>query len=725
MARTLSSLGRHGVGELTGVGEKRRKALASMEIESVLDLLTHYPRRYVDRTVKGSIAEAVEGEDLTVEVTVRHVNSRRMRNGRTMVTVNLGDDTDTLQAVFFNQPWRAKQLQPGMVAMVSGKVAFYRGQLQLTNPLVDLIGRQTGRIVAIYPQSEKAGVTSIELEKLIDEALKRTGEVAESLDSEHREAENLIPLTDALRNVHFPQSIAAAMQARERLAFDELLRLQLLLALRKERLKGRNLGIRHQTQGEFLEEFYARVPFALTGAQERAIKEISGDLESPEPMHRLLQGDVGSGKTLVAVAAFLMAAQGGHQSALLAPTEVLAEQHFRSVSEVLREVGGKEDTTSLFGTRPLRVELLTARTTASTRRSLLAALHAGEVDVLIGTHALLNGAVQFGSLGLVVVDEQHRFGVEQRAVLRDRGAGEHVPDVLVMTATPIPRTAAMTVYGDLEVTTLDEMPPGRTPVTTRWAKTATDLKRVWKLLRDEVSKGRQAYVVCPLVDESEKLEVASAVAEYERLQSSELKGLNVGLLHGQMKSAEKDTVMQAFREGELDVLVATTVIEVGVDVPNATVMVIEDADRFGLAQLHQLRGRVGRGAKKSFCYLLTGMGVVRGSAGSGGVKQREADERQKATERMKAMVEISDGFELAEVDLEQRGSGSILGARQKGMSDLKIASLKRAHRGLITRARRVAQAIAASDPWLQKHPVLQADLEAMLDPDEREFLFRS
>jgi ATP-dependent DNA helicase RecG len=424
-------------------------------------------------------------------------------------------------------------------------------------------------------------------------------------------------------------------------------------------------------------------------------------------MHRLLQGDVGAGKTVVAVTALLAAVQGGYQAALMAPTEVLAEQHFAGVSRLLAGLEVPAAETSLFADRPLRVELLTNRVTGKERKRVLGGLADGGVDLVIGTHALIQEAVDFHRLGVVVVDEQHRFGVEQRAALRDK-AGATVPDVLVMTATPIPRTAAMTVYGDLDVSVLDELPPGRTPIVTRWADGPLLEAEAWAEVRAEVAAGRQAYVVCPLIEESEKLEVASAEETFARLQADELAGLRLGLLHGRMAAADKDATMDAFRTGALDVLVATTVIEVGVDVPNATVMVILDADRFGIAQLHQLRGRVGRGAHGSRCWLVT----------------TPSEERGAANPRLEALVASTDGFELAEIDLDLRGAGTLMSTAQKGRSDLRLASLRR-DRELVRLARAAAFEIVDADPRLDDHPALLDELHLLLTEEDTEFLTRS
>ena len=449
------------------------------------------------------------------------------------------------------------------------------------------------------------------------------------------------------------------------------------------------------------------MPFPLTGAQERVITEIGADLAAAHPMHRLLQGDVGAGKTIVAVSALLVAVQGGHQGALMAPTEVLAEQHAAGVRRLLEDLRVPDDD-NLFGDRPLRIEVLTNRVTGADRRAVLAGLADGSVDLVIGTHALIQEGVEFAGLGVVVIDEQHRFGVEQRAALRDKTTGV-VPDVLVMTATPIPRTAAMTVYGDLDVSVLDELPPGRTPIVTRWAVGPDEEEAVWEQVRAEVAAGRQAYVVCPLIEESEALAVASADETFARLSAGELAGLRLGLLHGRMSSGDKEATMDAFRSGASDVLVATTVIEVGVDVPNATVMVVLDADRFGIAQLHQLRGRVGRGTHASTCWLVT-------SASDGS--------EVRSNPRIEALVRSTDGFELAEIDLELRGEGTLMSTAQKGRSDLRLASLRR-DRDLVAAARAVAFELVDDDVDLDRSPVLAGEVRLLLSEDDSEFLAKS
>ena len=700
--RRLGQLAIIPVAELKGVGEKKAEGLEIMGIRTVLDLLTHYPRRYLDRTRQTSIVEMKEHDEAMVLATVKRVQSRRTRQRRAMVDVDVFDGSSYLHVVFFNQPWRAKQLSVGTQAVFFGKMERYKGRPQMTNPVVDLVGDRTGKIVPIYQQSEKAGLATWELAAFIEEALARAGPMADPLPEEWRSRLDVADRTWAFRAIHNPDSMAAAQKARRRLVVDELLRLQLALVMRKRAVERESKGIRHVVDGELVRRFHDGLPFPLTGAQRRAVDEIAFDLAGTHPMHRLLQGDVGSGKTLVAVTALLMAVQGGFQGAFMAPTEVLAEQHGLSVRHVLGGLTVPDEGT-LTGDRPLRVELITNRTAAGERSRILAGLTDGTVDLLIGTHALLEEKVAFRALGVVVIDEQHRFGVEQRAALRGKGDD---PDVLVMTATPIPRTAAMTVYGDLDVTVLDEMPPGRSPVITHWARGELEEAEAYGRVAAEVAAGRQAYVVCPLVEESEKVAAKAATLEFARLSGEVWPDLRLALLHGQMPSKEKEAVMSSFRAGELDVLVATTVIEVGVDVPNATVMIIEDADRFGMAQLHQLRGRVGRGGDQSWCYLL----------GAATTPDSEA--------RLTAIEASTDGFELAEIDLEIRGEGTVLGTRQKGQSDLKLASLRR-DKEWVGRAREVAFAIVDADPTLARHDGLREELRLLVEAEEAEFLFKS
>ena len=703
---TYVELDRLGIEVLRGVGDKRREALAEVGVRTVLDLLTYYPRRWIDRTAQVEVAGLEPDVEALVLVHVVSVSARRTRNRRSMVTVRVGDDSGRFEIVFFNQPWRERQLRPDLEIAVFGRPTRYRDGLQMTNPVVDLVGDQTGRIVPVYPQSEKAQLTSRDVGAWIREALRRSGErgIDDPVPSAVLEAYGLIDRDHALRSIHAPATLDEKDQARRRLAFDELFRVQLVLIGRKRQLELEQRGVSHRVEGELLDRFLASLPYPLTDAQHRVIGEISDDLAASHPMHRLLQGDVGAGKTVVAVATLLAAVQGGHQGALMAPTEVLAEQHAAGLRALLDGLQVPDDA-NLLGDRPLRVELITSRTPAAERREMLAGLVDGSVDIAIGTHALIQEGVEFRSLGAVVVDEQHRFGVEQRAALREKGA-ERVPDLLVMTATPIPRTAAMTVYGDLDVSILDELPPGRTPIETRSVidDGGSDVAAMWDEVNDAVASGRQAFVVCPLIEESDKLEIASAQETFEQLRSGPLAGLRLGLLHGRMASSEKHATMEQFRLGNLDVLVATTVIEVGVDVPNATVMVILDADRFGIAQLHQLRGRVGRGSHASTCWLVTG--------------------NAEPSPRIDALVSTTDGFELAEIDLELRGEGTLMSSAQKGRSDLKLASLRR-DRPLVEAARQAAVAVIDADWRLEHHARLRSELEVMFSDRDESFLAKS
>ena len=704
---TLRDLARIDIGNIKGIGDKRRESLNDFGIANVLDLLTTYPRRYVDRTNEAHVGELVEGMESLVLVRVRNVRKVPLRNRRSMVSATVYDDTGSLGLTFFNQPWRERQLKTDAEIAVFGRPESFRGKLQMTNPVVDIIGDKTGRIVPIYPQSEKVNLSTWEIAGWVRNALERAAPrtIGDPLPANLRDRLGLIDRHSALNSIHFPESIVEKEKARERLAFDELLRVQLVLVGRKRSFERNNKGIRHIVDGGMQAHFVAALPFPLTGAQRRVIDEINADLVKPAPMHRLLQGDVGSGKTVVAVAAMLAAVEGGHQAALMAPTEVLAEQHHSGVQRLLADLRVPDDG-NLFGERQLRIELLTGRVSGERRRTVLSDLASGNVDVVIGTHALIQEGVEFESLGVVVIDEQHRFGVEQRAALRGKGDGEHhtTPDVLVMTATPIPRTAAMTVYGDLDVSVLDELPPGRTPITTTAVHAPLDVAEMWNDVREALDAGQQAYVVCPMIEENDKLEVSAAQDTHERLQSGELSTFRVGLLHGRMSSNEKDDVMGKFRARKYDVLVSTTVIEVGVDVPNATCMVILDADRFGIAQLHQLRGRVGRGSIASHCWL---------------VRQSE----HVGSERIEALVESTDGFYLAQVDLELRGEGTLMSTAQKGLSDLKLASLRRDGE-LITSARSAAFEMIDADPTLVRHADLADELTLLLAPEDKEFLFK-
>jgi ATP-dependent DNA helicase RecG len=711
---TLRDLAEIPLSRLQHVGPALERRFEAMELRTVLDLLEHYPRRYIDRTHRADIATLVVGDEATVVGEVRRVSGRRTRGGRALVEVNVHDGSAYLAVTFFNQAWRERQLAVGTEAAFFGKLDVYRGKRRMTNPAVDVLRQPgeaeeyTGEVVPIYPQSGKAEISTWQVRRVVAEALRRCElrTIADPLPARVRQRLDLVPRHDAYRMVHAPASFADQAAARKRLVFDEFLRMQLGLVARKRAFEAQQQGIEHDTDLRLVRAFHAGLPFELTGDQRRAVDEIVADLRSRAPMHRLLQGDVGSGKTVVALSALLVAVEGGYQGALLAPTEVLAEQHHLSAGTMLAGVMVEAAGGSLFGERPVRVELLTNRTSASERRRINDGLAAGVVDIVVGTHALLYESVTIPNLGVVVVDEQHRFGVEQRSALRARGAGGAIPDVLVMTATPIPRTAAMLIYGDLDKSELRELPPGRTPVETEVVGASPlDRARAYAALRAEIAEGRQAYVVCPLVDGSEKVQAKAVTEEYDRLSREDLAGLRLGLLHGQMPSTDKERVMREFRDGAIDVLVATSVIEVGVDVANATVMIVEDADRFGLSQLHQLRGRVGRGARTSHCFLFA---------------EPATDD---ATERLAAMAGSTDGFLLAEKDLEIRGAGEVFGERQSGFSDLKLGRIPR-DEAVVIEARRNAEAMLDEDPALDASPGLRDEVEDLLG-DDVDFLFKS
>jgi ATP-dependent DNA helicase RecG len=709
-----------------GIGPAIARRLHDAGVDSVADLLLHVPRRYLDRSQLFDLAGVPIGEEVTVGGTVEKVDTRRIRGGRTMTEAVVSDGTSRMRVVWFNPYLR---LETGAEVALSGKVELFRGRLQMRSPDVerlDVPGETlvTGRVVPVYPAL--GGFSPVKVRRAVDNALRRARPIAEVLPPDVIDRNGLLDRDTAFAGVHFPEEVGQVGPGRRRLAFDELFRLEVALALRKRRLIDEEQGAVHVVDGALVSPFTAALPYPLTGAQRRSIDEITADLASPHPMHRLLQGEVGSGKTVVAFAALLTAVQGGFQGAVMAPTEVLAAQHYLGMADLVVEagmnpspvdVGAAPGQDGLFaaagtGARPaVRMALLTGKQAAvnfavgSIRAGDVARWIAdGTVDIVVGTHALIQEGVDFARLGVAVVDEQHRFGVHQRMELREKSA-DYQPDLLIMTATPIPRTLAMTLYGDLDVSLLDEMPPGRSPVETRVVgKTAGALEDVYRLVRSEVDKGRQVFVVCPLVEESDKTEAASAVAELERLERV-FPELRLGLLHGQLKTEEKQAAMRAMKDRKIDVLVATTVIEVGIDIPNATVMVIEDADRFGLSQLHQLRGRVGRAGHQSFCVLVAEPTTA------------------EAEQRLAAMVGTNDGFELAEEDLRIRGQGTVFGARQAGAKDLRIADILR-DADLLVAARREAFALVDLDPDLERHPEIAEEVRAMLG-EEVEWLFKS
>jgi ATP-dependent DNA helicase RecG len=688
------------------VQAKRSAALAKLGVSSVQDLLQHYPRYHVDRTQLRTVAElkklATGGHSGDVQVHARVVKIDRpfrTRSRKVLIKGRIGDETGTIDVTWFNQEWVARALSPGDAGFFYGRLTIFRGRLQMTAPRFELVrtGREpfnVGRIIPIYPAT--AELSTDQIRKLMWETLEQAGAVMDPLPDELKTRLKLMTRGDALRLIHFPDTKEDVVKARRRIVFDEVLTLQLGLVYRKRRLEQSVKGIEHPHAADdsLASTFVAELPFELTGAQRRACSEVVRDLARPYPMHRLIEGEVGSGKTVVALYACLIAIEGGSQAAFMAPTEVLAEQHHLTVTELLNRAFGAEEARNLFAgisRRPV-VRLLTGATPAGQRSAILEAVAGGDVDLLIGTHSLIQETVDFARLGVAVVDEQHRFGVHQRKLLRDKGAdGE--PDVLVMTATPIPRTLAVTIYGDLDVSILDELPEHRKPITTRLAVGDEGRAAAYELIRKEVASGRQAFVVYALRDESEATELRSAKAEASRLAGEVFPDLRVGLVHGDMKSQDKESAMGAFRDRTIQVLVATTVVEVGVDVPNATVMVIENAERFGLAQLHQLRGRIGRGTHGSHCVLVTDLDPSKSS---------EDPVVRVAHERLAAVVNTTDGFELALVDLRHRGEGQLFGARQSGMPQLKMTRVLE-HQDIVIKGREIAMEVLDRDPELRAY----------------------
>ena len=652
---------------LPGVGPTLKRRLAKFGLETVRDLLEHRPRRYESAVPEVAIAAVRAEEEVAIAGEVLNVNARR-RGRRSIVTARISDGTATVSASWFNQPWLADQLRPGVRVRLRGKSNRYGFNVK-SHDFGE--GSVNADFAPVYPAGEE--ISSQKLRALVAAALMRAGDYVDPLPAELRVRENLPLKRDALVAMHRPEAEGEAERGRRRLAFEELLVLQVGIA-RRAAARQRTLAPSLGEPGELIARYRKSLPFALTPYQETAVREIDADLTRTVPMQRLLQGDVGSGKTVVALYALLRAVENGRQGALMAPTETLAEQHFLTVADLCFELG-------------VTCALLTS---ASGKRERSAAVGA---DVVVGTHALIQEGVELRDLAVAVVDEQHRFGVEQRKALTQG----RVPHVLHMTATPIPRTLALTVYGDLAVSEIAKPPASRKPVVTSWIaeeRASAAYERLTRLLRE----GRQAYVVCPLIEASETTTARAAEAEAERLRGAELREFRVGCLHGRVKPAERREVMARFKARELDVLVATTVIEVGVDVPNATVMIVQEADRFGLAQLHQLRGRVGRGAEQSYCVL---------------VSRAPEELTESARLRLQALVDTTDGFELAEVDLDLRGGGALLGTRQSGLSDLHFARI-RSDRGLLERARAIVGEVASVPGPLQD----EVDaLFAVTDPD--------
>jgi ATP-dependent DNA helicase RecG len=717
------------------LGDRTAKVIAAeLSIERSEDLLRYYPRRYVMRGELTDFNSLILGEDVTIFAQIESSQVRRIpgRKGVIVETI-VTDGKSKLTLTFFNQAWREKELRPGREGLFAGKVGQFKNKRQLSHPDYLLIpegedpahaiGDFAGRYLPVYPATAK--LPSWKIAQCVKIALSATEHFDDFLPRNIAEKLNYPQLMKALHDVHQPEDLESAQRARERLTFDEALLMQVFLLQRKAQLKSQRSLPRISKNSQLLELFDDRLPFTLTHGQERVQREISDDLGLSHPMYRLLQGDVGSGKTVLALRAMLSVVDSGGQAALLAPTEVLAQQHHRNLLNLMGNLSG-----GVLG--GVAIELLTGSLPNSSKRRIHGAIASGEADIVIGTHALLSEGVEFKDLGLIVIDEQHRFGVEQRDALR--GRGKIIPHVLVMTATPIPRTVAMTVFGDLDISILDELPLGRAPITSHLVSASekpSHVQRAWERVREEVALGHQVYIVAPRISESDnsdfnlygfseseiaqiskllgkapKLEKSYSVEDlYHELSRADLAGLKIGKLHGRMNSDEKESAMRAFVEGEIEVLIATTVIEVGVDVPNATMMVILDADRFGVSQLHQLRGRVGRGSGAGLCIFITSL-----------------TPEHPTYERLAAVAATTNGFELSRIDLEQRREGDVLGDAQSGArSHLRLLRVIRDEE-IIIKARSIAEELLLDDPLLENNPLLQGEIDRLHQEERTAYL---
>ena len=665
-------------------------------VKTIRDLLYFFPHRHLDYSQKKPISQLTENEEQTIIANVWQAQEVKL-GGRSSTEAIVGDETGNVRVVWFNNPYLAKQLTTNMRVVISGRVGLFNGRHVFESPEWELVGDEdlvhTGRLVPIYPLTR--GLRPRQVRKLMKGVIDQWAwQVEDFLPSGLRQRCNLLPLPSAISQAHYPDDDATKAQARVRLAFDELFLLQLGVLSRKRDWQESQPGSPFTAQKSVLDTFLKSLLFELTPAQQRVLDELLADLQKTRPMSRLLQGEVGSGKTVVATAALLVAAANGYQGAFMAPTEILAEQHFATICQLLSRVGyqgGEEGYLRSYSgllSRPLTVALLIGDIKQVRKQRLQQRILDGDIDIVIGTHALIQKGVEFHRLGLAVVDEQHRFGVTQRSALRQKGFNPHV---LVMTATPIPRTLALTLYGDLDLSVIDQLPPGRQVVKTKWLKPG-QRDSAYSFVRQQVAGGHQAFIICPLIEESEAIQAKAAIAEYERLSREVFPDLRLGLLHGRMSAADKDKVMRCFRSGELDILVSTPVVEVGIDVPNATVMLVESADRFGLSQLHQFRGRVGRGQEQSYCMLLA------------------QNPSEVGRQRLDIIEKVQDGFALAEEDLRLRGPGEFFGTRQSGLPDLKMAKLSDV--ALLEMARSEAIKLFQIDPSLDKpeHHLLAEEL---------------
>ncbi len=679
-----------------GIAPKLANRLAKLGVQTVRDLLYFFPRRHLDYSQRKPIAELKEGEDQTILGIIWEAHVALLGNRRGTEAV-IGDETGNVRAVWFNQPYLARSLPTNAKVVLSGKVSIFKNQRVFESPEWELVKEQelihTGRLVPVYPLTQ--GLYQRQLRKLIKGAVDNwVGAVTDFLPLETKRECQLLNLPQAIVQAHYPDDQSMKSKARERLAFDELFLLQLGVLSKKRDWEESQPGKVLTVDWQLISKFHDSLPFVLTLAQKRVVKEILADVARPKAMSRLLQGEVGSGKTVVAATVLLAAAGDGYQSALMAPTEILAEQHFHNICQLFEKISNQRQETktlcSYYGIlpKPINISLLVGSLSEREKDDIRSRISQGEVNIVIGTHALIQEGVEFSSLALAVIDEQHRFGVLQRSALRQKGFNPHV---LVMTATPIPRTLALTFYGDLDLSVIDELPPGRQVVKTRWLEPGYR-ERAYDFVRREVTTGRQAFIICPLIEESENIEAKAATAEYERLSEGVFPDLKLGLLHGRMAAMEKEKVMRRFRDGLLDILVSTPVVEVGIDVPNATVMLVEGADRFGLSQLHQFRGRVGRGREQSYCLLLA------------------ENPSPEGEERLSLMEKVNNGFVLAEEDLKMRGPGEFFGTKQSGLPDLRMARLSDV--ALLEMARGEAVNLFGRDPRLEslEHRLLVQEL---------------
>ena len=671
MEKSLSASIRY----LKGIGPKRAKAFNKLGIETIEDALYYFPRRYEDRTDFTRISELKEGEVRTIKARILAKGERRSwrRRGFSIIETAVEDKTGKIYCVWFNQPYLKEYLKVGEELILYGKVERYGKRLQMNSPEFESVNDDgadslnIGRIVPIYSLPESTTQRNLRrlIKNILDEHLSVT---SDCLPYDIRSRNKLLNLAKSLLNIHFPESQQMQKQAYERLSFEEFFIFELPLILRKLRKKERR-GISHKIEGELVKNLVCSLPFKLTQSQEKVLQEIKQDMAAPEAMQRLLQGDVGSGKTIVATIAAVIAIQGGYQAVFMVPTEILAKQHFEKIKDQISKIKDQK----------LKIGLLTGSAYKKDREALVKDIKEGKIDLIIGTHALLEAEIGFKNLGLVIIDEQHKFGVGQRSLLPKKNVN---PDVLIMTATPIPRTLAITLYGDLEISVINEFPPGRLPIKTLYFA-REQIENAYEIVKGQLSLGHQAFIVYPVIEESYALDIQGAKKMYEQLRKNEFKEFKIGLIHGRLKEEEQDEAMRKFKEGDLDILVATTVLEVGIDIPNATCMFIEHAQRFGLAQLHQLRGRVGRGSDESYCVLVS-----------------EA-QTQESKSRIEAMVKYSDGFRIAEEDLKIRGPGEFFGKRQSGLSELKIGN-PLTQMQLLKHAREEAINLLNLDPRLQE-----------------------